>query len=227
MAQNEENKDQDSVVADLSDVLDDGSSENSPRKEKKEIKELRKQVNDLEKQNKDLQAKYEQAVLDSDDWKNKYYSVYSDMANTRKAVAKENEEFKKYAKQSVIEEFIPVLDSFDAALKNEPADENIRKYLEGFRMIHSKLLKVLEQQNVTIIDPKPGDTYDPNVMEACQLVDGEEDDKVADVYWKGYKLYDHLLRASLVVITKKSQASQDSENEEEEIEIHEAGKSAE
>ncbi len=215
MADNEKKEQDDSVVVDFADVLDDGTSPDSPKKEKKELKELRKQVNDLRKQSDDWKQKYEDAVRSADDWKNKYYSVYSDMANTRKQVAKENDEFKKYAKQSVIEEIIPVLDSFDAAMKNEPADENVRKYLEGFKMIHSKLLNVLEQQNVTIIDPKPGDSYDPHTMEACTVIDGEEDEKVADVFRKGYKLYDHLIRASLVVITRKAEAEESrTENKE-------------
>ncbi len=221
-----EKKEQDGTVVDFADILDDGSSEDSPKKEKKELKELRKRVNELEKQSDDWKQKYEDATKSMDEWKNKYYSVYSDMANTRKQIARENEDFKKYAKQSVIEEFIPVLDAFDAALKNEPADENVRKYLEGFRMIHSKLLQALEQLNVTIIDPKVGDTYDPHTMEALMVIDGKEDEKVADTFRKGYKLYDHLIRAATVVITRK--ADEPAENQEENtIEIKEADKAAE
>lgn len=152
-----------------------------------------------------LKVDLENAKKEASDWKNKYYLAYADMANVRKDVERENADFKKYAKQSVIEEFIPVMDSFDMALKNEPTDPTIRKYLEGFQMIHNKLLNAFTQMGVTIIDPKKGEEFNPHQMEAFTAIEGEEDNKVADTYLKGYKLHDHLLRAAGVIITKKKE----------------------
>ena len=171
----------------------------SPKEEKKisEVDELKAKLAAAEK-------RFEAADKEKDDWKNKYYGAYADMANTRKQVEKENAEFKKYAVQSVIKEIVPVLDSFDLALKNEPKDENLKKYLEGFNMIHSKLLNSLKQLGVEIIIPQKGEEYNPNKMEAFSTVDGDEDNRVAEVFLKGYKLHDHLIRPAGVIITKKA-----------------------
>jgi molecular chaperone GrpE len=188
-------------------------AENAKLKEdKKKLELYEKQLDDLkvkvleaQKKAEDYQAKFEAADRQADDWKNKYFQAFADMSNTRKQVERETADFKKYAKQSLIEEMLPALDGFDMALKNEPKDEIVKKYLQGFVMIHSKFLSVLKDQNVEIIDPKKGDEYDPNTMQAFSTVDGEEDNKIADVFTKGYKLFDHLIRPAGVIVTKKKE----------------------
>lgn len=188
--------------------------------EKKEVKakkeEEKKKVSPLEEKFKELEAKlseanhkYEEADKSSDQWKNKYYQAYADMANTRKQVEKENADFKQYAIKSFIEELIPSLDGFDLALKTKPEDEKLRNYLQGFEMIHAKLLNVLKLADVEIIDPKQGDEYDPHRMQAFDTIEGEEDNRVADVFTKGYMLHGHMLRPAGVTITQKKQEKTD------------------
>ena len=176
-------------------------------------RKLEEDIHSLQIQIDNLNVDIANAKKEAEDWKNKYYLAYADMANTRKEVQRETEDFKKYAKQSVIEEFIPVLDSFDMALKNEPEDPVIRKYLEGFKMIHGKLLSSLVQMGIEIVDPKKGEAFDPNKMNAFSVVDGEEDNLVADTFLKGYRLHDHLLRPAGVIITKKVEKKEEEKEE--------------
>lgn len=183
--------------------------------EEKKIKELEAEVGKLKGKLDENQKKFEEADKKADEWKNKYYQAYADMANTRKQVEKETSDFKKYAKQSLIEEMIPTLDGFDMALKNEPKDDVIKNYLKGFDMIHSKLLAVLEQQSVTIVNPKIGEDYNPSTMQAFSTVEGEEDNKVAEVFTKGYKMYEHLLRPAGVIVTKKKEKPAEEEKKDE------------
>ena len=177
-------------------------------------KKLEEEIHSLKIQIDNLNVDVANAKKEAADWKNKYYLAYADMANTRKEVQRETEDFKKYAKQSVIEEFIPVLDSFDMALKNEPDDPVIGKYLEGFKMIHGKLLTALVQMGIEIIDPKQGEEFDPHRMNAFSAVDGEEDNKVYETFLKGYRLHDHLLRPAGVIITKKAEKKEVEKKEE-------------
>ncbi len=183
-------------------------------KEKTEAeRKLEEDIHSLQIQIDNLNVDIANAKKEAEDWKNKYYLAYADMANTRKEVQRETEDFKKYAKQSVIEEFIPVLDSFDMALKNEPEDPVVRKYLEGFKMIHGKLLNSLVQMGIEIVDPKKGEAFDPNKMNAFSAVDGDEDNLVADTFLKGYRLHDHLLRPAGVIITKKVEKKEEEKEE--------------
>lgn len=177
-------------------------------------KKLQEEVEKLKKEVLEKERSFEEADKKADEWKNKYYEAYADMANTRKQVEREASDYKKYAQQSLIEELIPTLDSFDMALKNEPKDENLKKYLEGFQMIHSKLLYALKQNHIEIIDPKVGEAYDASFMQAFSTVPGKEDNKVAEVFTKGYKLYDHLLRPAGVIITKKEEDKPEEKKED-------------
>ncbi len=170
---------------------------------KNEYEVLKKQLDELNKNYEDVLKVSKDKENEAKQWENKYYTVYADMANTRKQVEKENQEFKRYAISSTIQELIPVLDSFDMALKNEPQDEKVKNYVAGFKMIHSKFLNSLKQLGVEIINPQIGDEFNPHLMEAFSTIEGEQDNLVAETFLKGYKLHEHLLRSAGVIITKK------------------------
>lgn len=176
---------------------------------------LKKENEELKKKVLEFQKEYEKADHEKDDWKNKYYEAYADMANLRKQVQKECDDAKRYACKSFIEELIPTLDSFDYALKSEPKDPMVKQYVQGFEMIHSKMLNTLTQLGVTVIAPEIGSEYDPHKMQAFSTVDGEEDNRIAEVYCKGYALYEHLLRPAGVIVTMKaSEKKEDTKKED-------------
>jgi molecular chaperone GrpE len=184
-------------------VVKEAPKEEKKAEESPEVLALRKENEELRKKLDETEAKYEAADKTADDWKNKYYGVYADMANTRKQVEKENADYKKYAQQKFIEELIPAMNAFDAVLKTTPDDPAVLKYHEGLEMTYGKLQSVMKQLDVTIIDPKKGEPFDPNTMQAFATTDGPADDLVADTCFKGYRLYDHLIRPACVLVTKK------------------------
>lgn len=150
-----------------------------------------------------LEAQLEKVKDESTAWKNKYYEAYADLDNTRKSLQRDHEQMIKYRAQGFIEELLQPLDSLDMALRQEPKDPVIKNYLQGFRMIYSQFEKVLDNEQVVIIDPKKGEAFDENKMHAIQTTDGEQDNLVASVYVKGYILKDRLIRPAMVVVTKK------------------------
>ena len=194
--------------------------ENKPEKGTDEVEKLKKECEEWKKKFQTAEENFEKADKEKEEWKNRYYETYADISNLRKQVQRENDDFKKYASQSLVEELIPTLDSFDMAVKNKPTDSALSNYFEGFNMIHKKLLYTLKQLSVVIIDPEIGSEYNPHEMQAYSTIDGEEDNKVAEVFTKGYRLHDHLLRPAGVIVTQKKQeekkeekASNDSKEE--------------
>ncbi len=184
-------------------IKEDKKPEKTEEKKPSEIDLLKKEIDELKKKVQESQSLYEKADKEKDDWKNKYYEAYADMANLRKQVQKECDDAKRYASKSFVEELIPTLDSFDFALKNPSDDPKIKQYVQGFEMIHSKMINTLTQLGVSIIAPEIGSEYDPHKMQAFSTVDGEEDNKIAEVYCKGYALHEHLLRPAGVIVTAK------------------------
>ncbi len=185
-------------------IKEDKKPEKTEEKKPSEIDLLKKEIDELKKKVQESQSLYEKADKEKDDWKNKYYEAYADMANLRKQVQKECDDAKRYASKSFVEELIPTLDSFDFALKNPSDDPKIKQYVQGFEMIHSKMINTLTQLGVSIIAPEIGSEYDPHKMQAFSTVDGEEDNKIAEVYCKGYALHEHLLRPAGVIVTAKA-----------------------
>lgn len=136
-------------------------------------------------------------------WKNEYYRAYADMANLRKDIQRDHEEIKKYRIEGFVDDLVSVLDAFDMAFKSEPKNPETKNYLQGFVYVYGKLIELLKQEGVEIIDPKVGDKFNEKTMHAIETVDDEgEENVVKGVTCKGYKLYDHLIRAAMVMTSK-------------------------
>lgn len=180
----------------------------------KEIEDLKKQNEELKKKYQEAETKYETADKDVEKYKNKYLEAYADMQNVRRMVEKEANDFKEHAIENFVKELIPTFDSFDMALKKKPEDEATKKYVEGFEMIHRKLINSLKQCQVEVVDPAVGEEYNPDTMNAFSTIPGKEDNKVVDTFTKGYKLKGHLLRPAGVVISAKEDEATATNTEE-------------
>ena len=125
--------------------------------------------------------------------------LQADFDNYRKRTERDNAEFKKYACSSIITDLLAVVDDLDRAL-GDVKEEN--DFVTGIRGVRTNLMKVLEANGLKEI-PADGD-FDPNYHEALCTVEGEEDDKVAEVFQKGYTLNGKVIRYSKVKVTRKT-----------------------
>lgn len=120
---------------------------------------------------------------------------------------KENEEKTKqsfvFAKGELMEEILPVVDSFEMAFANKEAWENVDKqWRVGVEYIHTQLLRVLEGNGLKQIDPL-SQKFDPNLhisMEVVDTKDKKEDDVVVEVIQKGYEVNGKVIRAAKVKV---------------------------
>lgn len=181
----------------------------SDKANRREIMKAAEDIHKLKEELKQAQEKItkEQTSIEESDksaeaWKNKYYEAYADLSNARKMLDKEVENEKKFALKEIIKEIIPILDTFDVVFKKRIDDEVVKGYVEGFRIIYNKLCNLLKAKQVEIIVPTIGEEYNPTYMEAIQVSEGVENNKVLDVYGKAYILHDVVLRPSRVIISK-------------------------
>ena len=161
--------------------------EELPKKEKKK----------LEKANEEI----ERLKAESNHWKNEYYRAYADTKNLRNNLEKDYRDALKYRSEGFIEELLPILDSFHMALANEPNDPTLKNYLTGFQYVYRNLVSVLENEGVKELVPEVGKKFDPNIMDAVDTVEGEEDNVVLKVYGNGYKLHDRIIRPAKVQVS--------------------------
>ncbi|MGM9857704.1 MAG: nucleotide exchange factor GrpE [Bacilli bacterium] len=186
------------------------SEKNKENKEVKEAKEV------------DLNTEIEKLKAEVEDWKNKYYMAYADTQNLQKNLEKEHQAFIKYRSMGFVEKLLPALDCFNTALRNEPDDQVLRNYLIGFKYVYKMLVDALTSEGVSEIEPKAGDKFDFNTMEAVEAIESETPDIIQEVRRKGYMLHDRIIKHAQVVVTKLpeenkgSESNKESENDSEE-----------
>ncbi len=121
----------------------------------------------------------------------------AEYANFRARSAKEKEQTYSNAKGNVIAELLPVIDNLERALAQEQSDYDSLK--KGVEMTMEQLKAVLEKLGVTAFG-EAGEQFDPNYHNAVMHVDDDSLDEnvITDVFQKGYKINDKVVRPAMV-----------------------------
>lgn len=153
----------------------------------------------------ELKKKVEELQEEASDMKNKYMYAMAEAENIRKRTAKEKTDAIKRANKGLLLSLLTFMDNFERALKAGEKDENIQgtEYYKGIELIHKQFIDFMHDNGVSEIESL-GEEFDPNVHEALTMIEVPELDKekVVEVYAKGYKLNDELLRTAKVVVGK-------------------------
>ncbi len=142
------------------------------------------------------QAEYEQLKAERDQLRDRVARLQAEFENARKRAERERAEFRDYATGAVVEQFLPVLDNFELALKATGSADQLRS---GVELIVKQMEEVLRQMQVTAV-PTVGEEFDPRYHEALGSVERDDlpDHFIAEEIRRGYKLRDRLLRPSMV-----------------------------
>ena len=119
--------------------------------------------------------------------------------NYRKRTAKEKEAAWVDAKASCMAELLPILDNFDRALG--VTDSDLESYKKGVEMIYQGFCDTLKKLGVEAFGEE-GEEFDPNFHSAVMHVEDEAmgENVIAQVFSKGYKIGDKVLRPAMVKV---------------------------
>lgn len=112
----------------------------------------------------------------------------ADFVNLKKRSAETVERQVTQAKQSVVESFFPILDSFEAAMIGDSWDEASEGWKSGVESILKQFLTALRSVGVEEISCL-GEEFDPHLHTSVGLKETEDrskDNKIAEVIQKGY-----------------------------------------
>ena len=156
---------------------DNAAEENEVSPEQKRIEELEKQLGDE---------------------KDKYLRVAAEYDNFRKRSVNDRLNAVADAQAKVITEILSVIDNFERAMDAECSDENYKK---GVEMLFKQYTGILDKLGVTEIAAL-GEPFDPNIHHAVNQVEDENfgENTVCQVFQKGYKLGDKVIRCAMVVV---------------------------
>lgn len=149
------------------------------------------------------QEEYDRLKAEKDQLMDRLLRLQAEFDNSRKREAKERADFRDYAVANAVEQFLPVLDNFQLALKSTGSAEQLRT---GVELIVKKMEEALRGLNVQPVE-SVGAAFDPRFHEALEMVERSDvpDHQVLEEVRRGYRMRDRLLRPALVRVASNSQ----------------------
>ena len=172
-------------------TADSQTSDAAPEAEKSEEKKEQtpeERIAALEKENADLKDQLLRRAADFD--------------NYRKRMMKEKQETYDYANAGLLGDLLDSLDNFDRTIDAAKDAKDAKSIADGIKMINKALVKMLEDKYGLVGYGKEGDEFNPDEHEAIGRMEDEKAKKetLAQVYLKGYKLKDKVIRHAKVMV---------------------------
>lgn len=152
-----------------------------------------------------LKEKLALALKEKQEYLDKWQRDKADFVNARKRDAEDNERFRKYASENLMEELLSVLESFNIAFGNKEVWEKVDKnWRTGVEYIANQLKTVLEANGLKELSPL-GEKFDPSLHEAVEFEEVSDESKnhiITAVIQKGYGFYDRVIKAPKVKVAE-------------------------
>ena len=162
------------------------AEESSAEEEKEPTPE--EKIAALEKENADLKDQLLRRAADFD--------------NYRKRTIKEKQDAYDYANTALLQDLLDSLDNLDRTVEAAEKADDPKAIADGVKIISSSLISMLETKYNLTAFGQAGEDFNPDMHEAigsCQ--DEVEKPVLKEVYLKGYKLKDRVIRNAKVMVT--------------------------
>lgn len=149
---------------------------------------------------KRLRERLEKSEKERQEYLEGWQRARADFANLKKDEEMRRDHLEERLKASITEEIIPVLDSFEMALKSAGPDNEWRRGMEG---LFTQLQGALKRFGVMPYKPEEGQAFDPNKHEAVREVPvdtPEKDHAIVSIERSGYTLGDFIIRPAQVSV---------------------------
>lgn len=144
-------------------------------------------------------SKEEELQKALDEKNDQFLRICAEYDNFRKRSQKEKQDIYSSSRADVFKDLLPVFDNFDRAAQNKGA--GLEDYSKGIDLIFQQFAEILKKNGVESFGA-PGDEFDPNIHNAVMSVEDENfgENTVAEVFSKGYKLGDKVIREAVVKV---------------------------
>lgn len=159
---------------------------------------------------KDLEKKLDAAAGEARENYDRLLRVSAEFENYKKRNAREMDELRKFAIQSLVKDLLPIIDNLELALKSSTEGQTGNGLRDGVALTHKEIMKTLEKYNVKQIEAL-GQPFDPNFHEAVMREEDKDhpSNTVINELQKGYLLHDRLIRPSMVVVSMPKEGGDD------------------
>ena len=170
--------------------------------EEKQQEEVKKEDISVEETSEETtEVAPEKSELDlANERADEFLRAAAEMQNIQRRANEERQQLQKYRSQDLGKAILPSLDNLERALAVEGLTDDVRK---GLEMVQESLIAALKDEGIEEV-PIDGE-FDHNFHMAIQTVPADDDHpagSIAQVFQKGYKLHERLLRPAMVVVAE-------------------------
>ena len=159
-----------------------------PESEEEKEPTLEEKIAALEKENAELKDQLLRRAADFD--------------NYRKRTIKEKQDAYDYANTALLQDLLDSLDNLERAVDAAEKADDAKAVAEGVKMVGSSMVQMLETKYNLTAFGQAGEDFNPDMHEAIGSVqDDVEKPVLKEVYLKGYKLKDRVIRNAKVMVT--------------------------
>ena len=141
-----------------------------------------------------------------DQMKDRHMRLKAEFENFRKRKNKEFSSLLQYDGEGIIKEILPIIDDIDRMVDSadKTNSDNEETFMEGINILRTKIDRFLENKNIEAFG-REGETLDPALHDAMltQTDDDKKDNVVLNVFEKGYRYHDKVIRHAKVIVNKK------------------------
>jgi len=150
-----------------------------------------------------------------DDLNDKLLRMAADHQNYQRRASNNEREARAGATQGVVESLIPLFDTFEMALTQDPEKVSAQTVIEGVKMLRDEFLRKLSGYGVTPINPSVGDEFNPVEHSAMmqQPAEGIEPGHISLNMGIGFKMGDRVVRPAKVAVVPRPEDTQGDEQE--------------
>jgi molecular chaperone GrpE len=129
----------------------------------------------------------------------------AEFENSKKRFQKEKSDLIKFSNESLIKQFLLVIDNLEKAISASQDENSVEAVREGIELTLKGLVDTLERSGLAQVEAE-GQPFDPNFHEAISEMEDNkvEPGTVIQVLQKGYTLNERLIRPAMVVISKSN-----------------------
>ena len=179
-------------------VKEETAAPEESKSDKKEEKKEKRFGKKKDEERAALEAEKEALEKEKAALNDKYLRLCAEYDNYRRRSQKEKDNLYSEIRAAAVQQFLPVYDNLERALKQGTEDEAYRK---GVEMIMTQFTSTLEKLGVTPIESL-GEKFDPEMHNAVMHVDDEEkgENEIVEVFQKGFRLGEKVIRFAMVKV---------------------------
>ncbi len=165
---------------------------------------IQQELEALKKENEELITELNKVQKERDEFKDQLLRKAAEFENFKNRTQKEKEELIYFANVPLIKNILDIVDNLEKANESVKKSNDYEALVKGLEMIEQQIKSVLKEEGLSEIETNVGDNFDVNIHDALMAVDSDlEPGKIAQIFQKGYKIKDKVIRHAKVATSKE------------------------